>query len=68
MKTWNVYVERNGRPHYLGQVDETTEEPARCAALSKFAIFDDEMFEMMFGKRTREGIFSDDEFSVSVAS
>lgn len=67
MNTWNVYVERNGRSHYLGEVDESTEELARCAALSKFAIDDDEMWEMLFGKQAREGIFSNDEFSVLVA-
>lgn len=37
MKEWNVYV--NGR--YVGTVNETTEEAARLAALSKYDIDDD---------------------------
>lgn len=36
MIEWNVYV--NGR--YVGTVQETTEELARCAALSQFDVPD----------------------------
>lgn len=42
MKTWNVRVRRNGRDLTLGQVHERNEELARCAALSRFGISDDE--------------------------
>lgn len=64
MKTWNVY---NSMGCGLGQVQEDNEELARCAALSKFSLSEDEMEHM-----TREAIaaqvnfriFPDDDFSV----
>lgn len=66
MKTWNVY--KNGLG--IGQVQEDNEENARCAALSKFGLHEDDMEHM-----TREHIatlvdfriFPDDDFSVRQA-
>lgn len=64
MKTWNVRVRRNGRDLTLGQVHERNEELARCAALSRFGISDDELAarEAQVGEG---GILPDDEFEVS---
>jgi hypothetical protein len=59
MKTWNVVVDGYG---YLGSVQETSEELARCAALSKFG---------EEGNRDWDDpgphIYEDDTFSVAVA-
>lgn len=65
-KLWNVY--KNGLG--IGQVQEDNEELARCAALSKFGLHEDDMEHM-----TREyiahiaphRIFDDDDFSVRQA-
>lgn len=64
MKTWNVRVHpANGAPSIdLGQVGETSEELARCAALSKFGICSEDDHDP--GKR---GIREDDDFDVSEA-
>lgn len=59
-KTWNVFVGK----HFAGTVEEETEALARCAALSKFGIPDDEEFIDVDDPRC---IRSDDEFSVSNA-
>jgi hypothetical protein len=45
LKTFNVYVHRAGKSVHIGQVNERSEELARCAALSKFGISDDETIE-----------------------
>lgn len=45
MKTWNVRVHRGGGSKELGQVHEASEELARCAALSKYGISEDEAEE-----------------------
>lgn len=63
MKTWDVRVHRNGSSKALGQVHEASEELARCAALSKFGISDE---EADVGGR-RDGIYPDDDFDVSGA-
>lgn len=63
MKTWNVRVHRVGSSKELGQVHETTESLARCAALSKFGISEDEAEE----GRLRAGIYPADDFDVSPA-
>ena len=42
MTTWNVRVHLNTGSVHLGQVGEENEELARCAALSKFGIPEDE--------------------------
>lgn len=61
-KTWNVRVHLNTGSAHLGQVGEETEELARCAALSKFGIPEDEDVDP-----NRRGIRTDDEFDVTVA-
>lgn len=43
MKTWNVRVHRTGRAVELGQVDAETADGARCAALSRWGVADDEV-------------------------
>lgn len=63
MKTWNVRVHRNGGSKQLGQVHESTEELARCVALSKYGISDDEAQEGTL----RAGIYPADDFDVSPA-
>jgi hypothetical protein len=63
MKTWNVRVHRGGRIKELGQVHETSEELARCAALSKFGISEEEADEGSM----RAGIYPSDDFDVSPA-
>lgn len=65
MKTWNVHVTRQQQTFHLGQVQEDTEALARCAALSKYAVADDdEFFEVGEGVL---GIKSDDDFAVTPA-
>jgi hypothetical protein len=43
MKTWNVRVHRAGGSVHLGQVGGNTEDSARCAALSRWGVSDDEL-------------------------
>ena len=54
MKDWNVRVFREGRPVMLGQVSERNEALARCAALHKFGVSDDELVEMFQQARATE--------------
>lgn len=66
MKTWNVWT----RGYELGQVHEDSEETARCAALSKFGLHEDDMEHMTREKIASllpHRIFPDDEFSVRQA-
>ncbi len=70
MKTWNVVVHRKAQPGWavdLGQVHEDNETLARCAALHKYSIADDEdpadIEQLPHGQGPR-GILSDEEFSV----
>ncbi len=67
MKAWNVRVFREGRPVMIGQVSERNEALARCAALHKFGVSDD---ELAMREWSREGlaIRPDDDFEVSPAS
>lgn len=62
-KTWNVVVNR-GIGIDLGQVHEQNEELARCAALSKYGIAEDEPYETEEALRGPRGILQDDDFSV----
>lgn len=64
MKTWNVRVHRSGGSKELGQVHEPSEGHARCAALSKYGISEDEAEEGTL----RAGIYPADDFDVSPAS
>jgi len=61
-KNWNVRVHLKEGPVDLGQVGEENEELARCAALSKFGIPEDEDTDP-----NRRGIRADVEFDVSPA-
>ena len=63
-KAWNVSVYRDGRSRYVGEVNERTEALARCAALSRFGVSDDEA-EVGEGSPGDEAIHPDDEFEVS---
>jgi len=62
LKTWNVRVHLKTGSVSLGQVAESSEELARCAALSKFGIPDDEDTDP-----DCRGIREEDEFDVSPA-
>lgn len=66
MKTWNVRVCRNGRDLTLGQVRERNEELARCAALSRFGVSEDELASGE-ARDWAEAIFPDDDFEVLAA-
>ena len=60
-KTWNVRVHRGIHGSQdLGQVRESTEELARCAALSKFGISEEEAEDGTL----RPGIYPTDDFDV----
>lgn len=64
MKTWNARVLRDGQAIHIGQVDETSETLARCAALSRFGVAEDEV--EAGGVRPRgAAIYPDDDFDVS---
>ncbi len=43
LKEWNVYVNREGRSLHLGEVSECSEALARCVALSRFGVGEDEI-------------------------
>lgn len=64
MRTWNVVVQRDVMIE-LGQVQEVSEERARCAALCKFGIVpgDGPVPKDLDGHGPR-GILEDDDFSV----
>lgn len=42
-KKWNVYVTRDDRVQYIGEVHESNEALARCAALSRFGVTEEEV-------------------------
>jgi len=59
MKTYDVYVTLlNGKVRHFGQVHEENEALARCAALAKFGVSDDEAND------GADGIAPGDELSV----
>lgn len=62
LKTFNARVHRTSGSLYIGQVNETNETLARCAALSKYGIPDDEDTDP-----TRRYIRLEDDFDVSPA-
>lgn len=70
MKRWNVRVMRNGHAVHVGQVAESTETLARCAALSRYVLSEDEAEEMERGRTGPCGpaIYPDEEFDVSPAT
>ena len=59
-KNWNVRVHLQSGSVSLGQVGEANEELARCAALAKFGIPEDEDMDP-----NQRGIRSGDDFDVS---
>lgn len=62
MKEWRVRVIREGRPVDIGQVSETSELLARCAALSRFGVADEDIAS---GERLpAAAIYPDDDFEV----
>ncbi len=61
MKTWNVRVHTLRGSISLGQVHETSEDNARCAALSKFGVHPED------DDGQRQGIREGDDFDVSRA-
>lgn len=66
MKSWKVRVHRAGVSTTLGSVTETTESLARCAALSKYAICDDdESLRRDSIANSPRGILPDDDFDVT---
>lgn len=72
MADWNVYVPRldGGKliSAHVGAVNEDNESLARCAALSKFGMSDDEYFEAVEnGVDQPLGSSPGDDFSVSRA-
>ena len=62
MKTWNVRVHLKTGSIHLGQVGEEREELARCAALSKFGIHEEDDIDP-----SQREIRGDDDFDVSPA-
>lgn len=66
MKHWNVRVLRDGKAVYLGQVAEASETLARCAALSRFGLSEDELEAGAICPRGM-AIYPDEDFAVSPA-
>ncbi|MFT3815578.1 MAG: hypothetical protein QM740_19780 [Acidovorax sp.] len=64
MKDWRVRVVRNGGAVDIGKVSETTETLARCAALSRYGVSED---ELAMGEVRARGasIYPDEDFEVS---
>ncbi|MBT9595970.1 MAG: hypothetical protein IV094_08305 [Vitreoscilla sp.] len=67
LKRWNVYLRRQGRPQHIGEVSERDEALARCAALSKYGVSDDEIAAGESRSPDR-AIYPDDEFDVSLGA
>jgi hypothetical protein len=59
-KTWNVRKHDAQGSHFLGTVRESTEEYARCAALSQYGRTDEE-------PKSPDTIGPDDDFDVTPA-
>lgn len=56
--------------HSIGQVVESSETLARCAALSQYGLSKDEVTELELGGNLARGlaIYPDEEFDVSLAT
>lgn len=64
MRQWNVRVVRDGQAIHIGQVAESTETLARCGALSRYGLSEDEV--ETGGVRPRgAAIYPDEAFDVS---
>lgn len=66
MTRWNVRVLREGQGIHIGQVAESTEALARCAALSHYGLCEDEVETAGIRLRTAV-IYPDEDFEVSMA-
>jgi hypothetical protein len=64
LRKWNVYVIREGRSQYIGEVNESSEEMARYAALSRFGVGADEI-DVGEALPRCVAIYPDDNFEVS---
>lgn len=64
-KTWDVRVNRATGFRYIGQVTESTEPLARCAALSRFGLTEDDIAQGT--EPNGSTIFPTEEFDVSPA-
>lgn len=67
LRRWNVYVIREGRWQCIGEVSESSEEMARCAALSRFGFGEDEI-DAGDAPPRRVAIYPDEDFEVSPAA
>ena len=65
LKTFNVRVHRASGSRYIGQVNEANEELARCAALSRFGLAEDDVSPGT--EPNGSAIFPEEEFDVSPA-
>lgn len=65
LRKWNVHVIREGQ--YIGEVNESSEALARCAALSRFGVGEDEIDAGAAPSRC-VAIYPDDDFGVSRAT
>ena len=63
LKTFNVRVHRTSGSRYIGQVNETDEALARCAALSRFGLAEEDVTPGT--EPNGSAIFPDEEFDVS---
>lgn len=63
-RDWQVRVHRGTVSVELGTVTETTEALARCAALSRFGVEEEEL-EAAGIRLRREAIYPDEDFDVS---
>lgn len=67
LKRWNVHVRREGQSLHVGEVSERDEALARCAALSRYGVSDDEIAAGE-GPSPERAIYPDDEFDVSLGA
>ncbi len=65
-RTWGVHVLRGGRAICIGQVSESSEPLARCAALSRYGVSED---DLAAGEAPENGlgIYPGEDFGVSPA-
>lgn len=61
---WNVRVIRDGHVVHIGQVAESNEALARCAALSSYGVSEDEV-EAGEVRERGMAIYPDEDFEVS---
>lgn len=66
MKDWNVWVCRDGCHRVIGKVSEQSEPLARCAALSRFGVSEEEMAESPYPPDAGL-IYPDEAFEVTAA-